>query len=260
MDERALQSAAVELGCELAAVKAVAETESSGGAFLPDGRPVIRFEGHVFTARTGRRFRHSHPQVSTDHWKDPVTAGRSYDGLAVAQALDETAALESCSWGQFQTMGFHWELLGYDSVQDLVAAAQTEDGQLAMFVRWIRAHPRAHQALRAKDWQTFEDVYNGGGQGGAYARRMAVAYQKYRSGGASARPLLTEGASGLHVTALQTSLNRHGFDLLADGQFGPHTKVVVQAFQRSRKPPLTADGMVGPATWAALAAPASPKR
>ena len=45
------QKAAKELNCEVAAIRAVAEVESLKGGFLPDGRPKILFERHVFHQR-----------------------------------------------------------------------------------------------------------------------------------------------------------------------------------------------------------------
>lgn len=59
------------------------------------------------------------------------------------------------------------------------------------------------------------------------------------------RPTLSEGSRGDHVKYLQRKLG-----LTADGIFGPKTKAAVIAFQRRHG--LTADGIVGPLTWRAL--------
>lgn len=53
------------------------------------------------------------------------------------------------------------------------------------------------------------------------------------------------GSKGIEVKNLQTKLN-----LIADGIFGRLTEEAVRDFQRSKG--LTADGIVGPKTWAAL--------
>ena len=67
------------------------------------------------------------------------------------------------------------------------------------------------------------------------------------------RPTLRKGSSGEYVTWLQTKLIQLGYDLApygADGKFGSKTEEAVKQFQRDRG--LTADGVVGPKTYAAL--------
>ena len=67
-----------------------------------------------------------------------------------------------------------------------------------------------------------------------------------------ARPTLRRGDSGEHVEHLQERLVAHGHDVDIDGYFGPQVTAAVQAFQRAEG--LTADGIVGPATWSCLEA------
>ena len=45
--------AAKNLNVEIAAIRAVAEVEAAGAGFLPDGRPAILYEAHVFHKETG---------------------------------------------------------------------------------------------------------------------------------------------------------------------------------------------------------------
>lgn len=52
------------------------------------------------------------------------------------------------------------------------------------------------------------------------------------------------------VKHLQTDLNQHGFGLTVDGVFGNATEASVRQFQLDSN--LQSDGVVGPATWAAL--------
>lgn len=64
-------------------------------------------------------------------------------------------------------------------------------------------------------------------------------------------PVVKSGDSGPAVQSLQATLNqRHGAKLAVDGQFGPATRDAVVKFQQSKN--LTADGVVGVQTWAAL--------
>lgn len=67
------------------------------------------------------------------------------------------------------------------------------------------------------------------------------------------KPTLRKGSKGQDVTELQTLLIRRGYDLSpygADGSFGNKTLAAVQQFQRDNG--LTADGVAGSKTWAAL--------
>ena len=62
--------------------------------------------------------------------------------------------------------------------------------------------------------------------------------------------VLSKGTAGTDVLTLQIMLTRRGFDVPDTGYFGRITKRRVSQFQRSRD--LTADGIVGPMTRAAL--------
>ena len=61
---------------------------------------------------------------------------------------------------------------------------------------------------------------------------------------------LKKGSSGSAVKTLQTKLNKVGYALAVDGDFGEKTKTAVLSFQR--KYGLVADGIVGPKTSAKL--------
>ena len=61
---------------------------------------------------------------------------------------------------------------------------------------------------------------------------------------------LRYGSSGDDVKKLQEELNKNGYDLSVDGQFGSKTQSAVQSYQKSKG--LTVDGIVGTNTWGAL--------
>ena len=67
---------------------------------------------------------------------------------------------------------------------------------------------------------------------------------------AGARPVLRRGSKGDAVASLQVTLQKLGFMVAVDGDFGPGTEVAVARFQREQK--LDIDGIIGPGTWAAL--------
>jgi len=64
------------------------------------------------------------------------------------------------------------------------------------------------------------------------------------------RPVLRRGSRGDAVVALQRLLQKLGFMVAVDADFGPGTEVAVAAFQRGQK--LDVDGIVGHKTWVAL--------
>ncbi|MCX7709497.1 MAG: peptidoglycan-binding protein, partial [Clostridia bacterium] len=64
-------------------------------------------------------------------------------------------------------------------------------------------------------------------------------------------PVIAFGAKGEAVRYLQAQLNARGFDCgVVDGEFGEKTLKALVNFQRAKG--LTADGIVGPITWAHL--------
>lgn len=63
-------------------------------------------------------------------------------------------------------------------------------------------------------------------------------------------PVLRRGSSGPKVRDVQNALRVAGFAVRLDGAFGAETDSATRAFQASRE--LKPDGVVGPATWAAL--------
>ncbi|MBL8529394.1 MAG: caspase family protein [Burkholderiales bacterium] len=65
-----------------------------------------------------------------------------------------------------------------------------------------------------------------------------------------ARPTIRQGSTGPDVEYLQSRLSDYGYHVTVDGSFGPITASAVRSFQSSCG--LVVDGIVGPATWAAL--------
>lgn len=60
------------------------------------------------------------------------------------------------------------------------------------------------------------------------------------------------------VKEIQSLLRSNGYNITVDGKYGPKTTAAVKSFQKAQKPPLKADGIVGPLTWAALKGPVAP--
>lgn len=175
-------SAARRLRCEPAAVWAVCDIESAGGGFLPDKRPKLLFEAHLFGRLTGHRWDATHPGVSAAAWDRGLygaPGAHQYDRLAEAIGLDRAAALQSASWGMFQIVGMNFAACGFASVEDYVAAmCSGEAAQLAAFAAFCE-HEELAGLLAAQHWTQFALRYNGPGEAANdYAGRLAAAYAR----------------------------------------------------------------------------------
>jgi len=255
-----IAGAATDLGIEPAALLAVAEVESGGQAFaLVDGRrePLIRFEGHYFDRRLGGENRALARELGlaapvAGAVANPATQAERWTMLRRAAAIDAKAAYESVSWGLGQVMGAHWAWLGYAGVEAMVEEARKSvAGQTRLMALYIDRAGLAG-ALRSHDWAGFARGYNGPGyKAYAYDEKIAAAYDRY-AGKPGAKPsVLRRGSRGEDVLALQRDLATLGYALDADGAYGPGTAEAVRRFQSDHG--LTADGIAGPLTLAAVA-------
>jgi len=75
LSESDYQDIAKELGCKVAAIKAVADVESSGDAFFSNGKPKILYEAHIFSRYTNHIYDQSHPSISSRHWNRSLYIG-----------------------------------------------------------------------------------------------------------------------------------------------------------------------------------------
>ncbi|HEY9541532.1 MAG TPA: N-acetylmuramidase family protein, partial [Luteimonas sp.] len=159
---------ATTLEVQLAALRAVAEVESSGSGFLkpPSVKPKVLFEGHAFHRLTGGRFDESHPGLSYPRWDRKKYSGSlagEWERLEAACLLDRAAALQAASWGMFQIMGFNYSYAGFADVEAFVAAQHAgAEQQAGAFARFI-SRPPLLSALRRRSWQKFAAAYNGPG-------------------------------------------------------------------------------------------------
>ncbi|MXR38023.1 N-acetylmuramidase domain-containing protein [Craterilacuibacter sinensis] len=187
LKEADLQAAADRLGVELACVKAVNEVESRGSGFLDCGRPVILLERHV----AYRQSKASGLPIDTLALRYPNLVSPNRGGYAGGTAewsrfdnlrsvTTQQIAVESCSWGLFQVMGYHWQTLGYASADDFQLLMMfSEANQLDAFIRFIEDDPALLKALKAKKWAEFARRYNGPAyKENLYDAKLAAAYAK----------------------------------------------------------------------------------
>lgn len=184
--------AARKLGCDVAAIRAVAEVEGGGVGFASVGgkaQPIILFEPHIFWRQLKQRgddpalHVEGNSDVLYEKWKSrpyPSTQAERYRQLDKAAIINREAALSSASWGRFQVMGFNWQACACSSLQEFINRMyKNDDEQLTLFVNFIRSSGLADD-LRRKDWTGFARVYNGPAYAvNGYHQKLKAAYDKY---------------------------------------------------------------------------------
>lgn len=148
------------LGVYAPEIWTVLAVETSGCGYLPDRRPQILFERHIFHRLTGGRF-------DDGDISDPNPGGygprgaQQYDRLQRAIAKDRVSALQSASWGIGQIMGENFSLAGFQNVDQMVAAmSESEDAQLVAMGTFL-INSKLNSSLQAHDWTSFARGYNG---------------------------------------------------------------------------------------------------
>lgn len=182
LTQQDFEACAAVIGCEPAAVHAVAIVESSGGGFNPDGTPRTLFEGQWFHKMTSGKYDALYPSISYPTW-DRTKYGHTWqaeqDRLNKAKSLDAHAAIQCASYGMFQIMGFNYAKCGFANVESYVeAVSKSEGAQLAAFTQYIM-HSGLAVELAAKDWANFARLYNGSAYAqNQYDTKLAAAYAK----------------------------------------------------------------------------------
>lgn len=185
LNEADYEKAAILLGVEAAAIKAIADVESRGNGFLSNGKPKILFEGHWFSKFTQGIYDEKYPSISYKKWVKTHYLGneKEYSRLNTATALDKTAALKATSWGKFQIMGFNHTQCGYSNVEDFVNdMKKSESFHLLAFVKLMK-YMKWDSEIKAKNWAGFAKKYNGPGyKANLYDLKIKQAYDAYSKG------------------------------------------------------------------------------
>ncbi|MFK3737684.1 N-acetylmuramidase domain-containing protein [Massilia sp. TN1-12] len=224
----------VALATDPASLWALITVETSGFGYLPDRRPKILFERHVFHRRTGGKYGSTHADISAPAPGGYLGDADEYTRLERALALDRQAALDSTSWGLGQVMGFHAASLGYPGTEAMVTGfLEDEDAQLEAVQRFIGAHAALRQALRRQDWTRVAFFYNGASYAQhGYHRKLEHYHDLYA----------IKGTPDIAVRTAQAWLTYLGYAPRGvDGILGPATGAAVVAFQKAQGLPVTAD-------------------
>lgn len=174
-----------------AALLAVKEVESNGGGFLPNGKPKILFEGHIFYRLLAQSVNTAHlnllckqyPNIVYPTWNRSKYFGgdREYIRLANALSINHAAALKSASWGMFQIMGMNYAQCGCKDIDEFVGKMKSsEEDQLMLTIRFLKNNHLC-SALNTHNWASFARSYNGPSYAAnKYDIKLAQAYLKYK--------------------------------------------------------------------------------
>ncbi len=184
LSDKDYKKAAALLNCEMEAIKAVAEVESSGNAWDVMGRPRILFERHYFRDATKKIYNKTHPDISGPYAPGSYGAfSAQYLKLYRAAVLNEEAALRSASWGKFQIMGENYKQAGYTSVNKYVEDMMVSEAKhLDAFANFIKSDKPLLDAIQKKNWARFAFYYNGSAyKKNKYDVKMANEYNKLKA-------------------------------------------------------------------------------
>ena len=183
-------SLANDLGLEPALIKAVQLVEGGNG-FLPDGRPTILFEGHVFYREISSKFgpekaratQIRHNTICFKGWDKSKYFGgaKEYQRLELAMSVDEECAMKSTSWGIGQIMGFNYKYCECKDVFEFVEKMkESPKSQLELWFKFFKNYGNCLEYLKNKDWKAFTRVYNGNGQVEIYSQKLENAYRNFK--------------------------------------------------------------------------------
>lgn len=160
---------AKELGIEKEVLMAIASQESKHASFKAVKQATILFERHKMyrllikkgnTKASVDALSKRYPSIVNEDsgGHNDMT---SYDKLKTAKSIDYDCAIQSCSWGKFQVMGFHYANL-YSSPRELEKAMNMcELQQFKYFVLYLKKTNGMVDALKSKNWEEIATLYNG---------------------------------------------------------------------------------------------------
>ncbi len=233
MTGRGMSSVCDLLSCGEPEIWAILTVETRGFGYLPDRRPRILFERHIFSRLTGRAFDAQHPDISNPTSGGYKGGAAEYDRLERAMMLDIEHAMASASWGLPQVMGFNHDAANYPTVGAMVdAMVASEDNQLAALANFINHNPKCRIGVQRRDWTTFAACYNGRDfRRNDYDRRLEAAHAKAQS-------MLPD----IELRAAQVALTYLGIDPGAvDGLRGRMTRGAILEYQTRAKLPPTGE-------------------
>lgn len=171
--------------------QAILRIESGGRTHGENGKPLIRFEAHIFVGKAGNtgHFRYNQQKPWTEQqwrrdanapWYD-VHTGKQVDEYAAfefAKTINPQAAYQSISMGAGQIMGFNHARVGFASAEAMFDAFESAQVQTIAFINYFLSDPALVQAMQQKDWREIAKRYNGSGAVDTYAPLLEKAYRE----------------------------------------------------------------------------------
>lgn len=170
---------------------AIMEVESRDAGFFSDGSCVILFERHIFFRQYRDKYGRGAALKLEKEYPNLInqSAGGYSGGMSewkrfeAAAKLDRECAILSTSWGLGQVMGFNWQLVKANSVEDLFERSTSNEWEQMVFMTNFLVHANNGEIIKAAkrlDFATIARVYNGA----AYAKnqydvKIRNAYNKY---------------------------------------------------------------------------------
>lgn len=217
-----IEAAAKELNCEPGLIYAIAKQESAHSSFIRIGNrmvPTILYERHIFARYSKEKYSEKYHDISGPSYHrtrrikktlidkngkkvtqsetiDVITGeapidddiyGPSgvaqYKRLSKAYQLDKEAALNACSWGKFQIMGFNCGAAGYKDVFEFVKGMSTGDpAHINAFLKFAKSKKILREGLQQKDFEMIAQGHNGENWKGInpeYANNLERFYDEY---------------------------------------------------------------------------------
>lgn len=171
-----------------AVLKAVIEVECKGSGFNSDGTPVILYERHKFYEglrainwiTKSKEWYQKYPDLCNPKSGGYGKYSEQHGKLTRAATLNREVALESCSWGMGQVMGYHWRKLGYESLQTFINAMyKSEYEQVNALCLYIVKFGLI-KYIDDLNWAGFAKAYNGVAyKKNNYDVKLRDAYKKF---------------------------------------------------------------------------------
>lgn len=107
-----------------------------------------------------------------------------YKRLVKAYQLDKLVALQACSWGKFQIMGFNYKSSGYSNVFEFVKAMSSGDpAHIKAFLKFAKSNKTLLDGLQNKDYIKIAEGHNGASWktiNPRYASNLENFYKEYK--------------------------------------------------------------------------------